>query len=114
MLEQNTRESAVRREEFHEILRTWLDDSLDDVIGDPDNHAGQAWLWVRHGGDHFYLDGASNRAGVRSYVRLVEKAGGDPEWTIHRAEAGSRDRIAIGRDRTFIEGFDFYRHTPGR
>jgi hypothetical protein len=114
MLEQNTRESAVRREDFHEILRNWLDDSLDDQVGDPDNHAGQAWLWVRHGGDHFYLDGASNRAGVRSYVRLVDKAGGDLEWTIHREEATSRDRIAIGRDRKFIDGFDFFRHTPER
>jgi hypothetical protein len=114
MLEQNTRESAIRREEFHTLLRTWLDDSLDDVVGDAESHAGGAWLWVRHGGDHFYLSAGTSRAGVRQYIRLVDEAEGDPEWAMQNAPAGVRDRVAVGRSRQIIDGFEFYRHVPGR
>ena len=36
MLPQNTRESALRREEFHQTLQHWLDESFDNFVGDPD------------------------------------------------------------------------------
>jgi hypothetical protein len=114
MLPQNTRESAIRREEFHAVLQTWLDESLDNYVGDPGHHAGPAWLWVRHGGDHFYLNAETTRAGVRRYLRAVTESGGDPAWTMERSIAGVRERVAVGKDRQIIEGFEFYRHVPTR
>lgn len=114
MMPQNTRESALRREEFHEVLRHWLDESFDDRTGDPDSHAGQAWLWVRHGGDHFYLSALSTRAGIRHYMNLVDDAGGDPTWSMPHETGEVRDRVAVGRGRHVIDGFEFYRHVPQR
>jgi hypothetical protein len=114
MFPQNTRESAVRREEFHQALQSWLDDSFDDRIGDPDSHGGLAWFWVRHGGDHFYLNADSTRAGVRQYLRIVERSGGDADWSMHSSTPGIRDRVAVGADREIVDGFEFYRHVPTR
>ena len=114
MLQQNTRESAIRRNEFHEALQAWLDESLENCVGDPDSHGGLAWLWVRHGGDRFYLNADSTRAGIRRYMRLVEESGGDPRWTMEGSTPGIRDRVAVSDRREVIEGFDFYRHIPTR
>jgi hypothetical protein len=114
MLTQNTRESAVRREEFHRTLQTWLDDSLSNRIGEPDSHAGLAWLWVRHGGDHFYLNADSSRAGIRQYLRNVAECGGNPVWSLHADEAGIRERVGVGPKGEIIDGFEFYRHLPTR
>jgi type V secretory pathway adhesin AidA len=111
MLPQNTRESALRREEFHQTLRTWLDESFDDRVGDSDGHAGPAWLWVRHGGSHFHLNAGSTRTGVRQYLRVVAENGGDAHWS---TQDGLLDRVAVGPDRQVIAGFDFYRYAAGR
>lgn len=114
MLPQNTRESAVRREEFHQTLQTWLDDSLDYRIGDTGSHAGLAWFWVRHGGDHFYLNADSNRAGIRQYLRVVMANAGDASWSMRNSVPGIRDRVAVGPRSEIIDGFEFYRHVPAR
>jgi hypothetical protein len=114
MLAQNTRESALRREEFHEALRQWLDETFDNRVGDEDSHAGPAWLWVRHGGACYYLGGTSTRAGVREYLRIVTEAHGDPEWFLTGTVPGVSDRVAVGRDRKVIEGFDFFHHAQRR
>ncbi len=114
MLPQNTRESAVRREEFHQALKTWLDDSLDDRIGEPESHAGLAWFWVRHGGDHFYLNADSSRTGIRRYLRMVTASAGDPVWSMRTFVPGIRDRVGVGPDAEVIDGFEFYRHVPTR
>ena len=114
MLTQNTRESAVRREEFHQALKTWLDDSLNDRIGEPESHSGGAWFWVRHGGDHFYLNADSSRAGIRQYLRTVTASGGNPVWSTRTDEAGIRERVAVGPKGEVIDGFEFYRHVPKR
>lgn len=114
MLAQNTRESALRREAFHEVLHEWLDRSFDNCAGDAASHAGPAWLWVRHGGTHYYLTAASTREGIRAYLHAVEAAAGDPEWSLQNSVAGVRDRVAVGPDRQIIEGFDFYHHVPVR
>jgi len=113
MLPQNTRESALRREEFHETLRNWLDESFDNCVGDPDSHAGPAWLWVRHGGSHFYLDAGSTRAGVRRYLRVVADNGGDVRW-FTQSQAGIPFRVAVGPERQIIEGFAFYQQHRSR
>jgi hypothetical protein len=114
MIEQNTRESALRREEFHVVLQHWLDESFDNIAGEKDSHAGPAWLWVRHAGDHYYLTAGSTRAGVREYLRLVKDAGGDPEWTLESSVSGTPDRVAVGADHRIVEGFEFYHHAPRR
>jgi hypothetical protein len=114
MLQRNTRESALRREEFHAALKEWLDASLDTQVGDAENHAGPAWLWVRHGGGHYYLAAGSTRSGIREYMRLVALAAGDPEWSLPGSAAGAPDRVAFGPDRRFIDGFDFFQHLPRR
>ena len=114
MLPQNTRESALRREEFHQALRSWLDESFDDCVGDPASHAGPAWVWVRHGGRHFYLNADSTRAGIRQYLHLVEEDSGDPKWSMQDSIAGIRDRVTVGRGEQVVEGFEFYRHVPIR
>jgi len=114
MLAQNTRESALRREEFHAVLQNWLDQSFDARAGEADSHAGPAWLWVRHGGAHYYLSAASTRAGIREYLRLVRNAGGDPEWSLEDSLPGTRDRVAVGPDHRIVDGFEFYRHVAGR
>ena len=114
MLRQNTRESALRREEFHEVLQAWLDDSFDDCIGDPRSHAGLAWIWVRHAGGHFYLNADSTRIGIRQYLHVVEENHGDPDWALQGSVPGIRDRVAVGDSHQVIEGFEFYRHVPDR
>lgn len=114
MLQQNTRESALRREEFHDALKAWLDDSFDDRAGDPDSHAGMAWLWVRHGGEHYYLRSDSTRDGIRSYLRAVEESRGDPDWRTPSQADDFRDRVSVGRDGRVIDGFEFFRHVPAR
>jgi len=114
MLKQNTRESAIRREEFHDLLREWLDESLENRVGEAESHAGNAWLWVRHGGDHYFLDSTSTRAGVRQYIQLVNESRGDPEWSMLSSMPDVRERVAVGRGRRIIEGFEFYRHLPER
>jgi hypothetical protein len=114
MVPQNTRESALRREAFHQLLQTWLDDSFDARVGDPESHTGPAWLWVRHGGSHFYLNADSTRTGIRQYLHMVEENSGDPEWVLQTSIDGVRDRVAIGQEQEVIEGFEFYRHVPER
>ncbi len=110
MVIQNTRESAVRREEFHTELRHWLNDSFETTIGDPETFGGKPWLWVRHGGDHFYLDADSSRDGVRRYLRIVDEQEGNPDWTMVPVEPGIRERVAIGRERETVIGFFFFHH----
>ncbi|HEX6133715.1 MAG TPA: hypothetical protein VFZ24_07125 [Longimicrobiales bacterium] len=114
MMTQNTRESALRREDFHKALQVWLDDSFDSRIGDVESHAGPAWLWVRHGGAHYYLSGASTREGIREYMRLVAAADGDPRWSTPGSASAVRERVAVGRERRVIDGFEFFQHLPGR
>jgi hypothetical protein len=114
MLARNTRESALRREDFHHALRQWLDDSFDGCAGDATDHAGPAWLWVRHGGAHYYLTAGATRAGIREYMNEVTASAGDPEWSLQSSAPGVRDRVAVGPQRRIIDGFDFYRHVPGR
>jgi hypothetical protein len=113
-LRQNTRESAVRREEFHALLRAWLDESFRSCVGDPESHAGPAWLWVRHGGDRYYLSSDSTRAGVAAYLELVDESGGEPVWSTVSSVAGIRDRVGVGPLGEAIEGFGFFRHLPTR
>jgi hypothetical protein len=69
---------------------------------------------VRHGGEHYYLSADSTRGGVRRYLQLVETSRGDPHWSLRDSITGIRDRVAVGRDDEIIEGFEFYRHVPGR
>jgi hypothetical protein len=114
MLMRNTRESALRREEFHRVLQDWLDESFDDCIGEDEGHAGSAWLWVRHGGDHFYLHAGCTRTGVREYMRAVIAGAGEVEWQVRDGTSDVRDRVAIGRAGQHIDGFDFFRHVPRR
>lgn len=114
MLPQNTRESALRREDFHQALKHWLDESYDSRVGDADSHAGPAWLWVRHGGNHYYLNAGSTREGVRSYLRAVAENDGDPKWSMQPADEESRERVAVGDAGEVIDGFEFYRHVPRR
>jgi hypothetical protein len=110
----NTRESALRREEFHAALQNWLDDSYDVQIGDAESHAGAEWLWVRHGGSHFYLHAGSTRAGVREYLRMVADADGDVAWHEHRPSAAARGRVTVGVGRHVIDGFEFFRDVTRR
>jgi hypothetical protein len=114
MIQHNTRESAIRREEFHAELRAWLDDSLEGTVGDPTAYGGPAWLWVRHGGSTFYLDAESGRDGVRSYLRMVEAEGGDPDWTVVEDADSGVERVGFGPRCEQIPGFLFYRDTRGR
>lgn len=114
MMMRNTRESAIRRDEFHQVLQDWLDDSFDDRVGEDDSHAGSAWLWVRHGGDHFYLHADSTRSGIREYLRSVAAANGEVDWHVQNSDSDVRDPVTIGRARQEIDGFDFYRHVPRR
>jgi hypothetical protein len=113
MIMRNTRESALRRDEFHRALQSWLDESFDDRVGDPATHAGPEWLWVRHGGDHFYLHAGATRTGIRNYLRVAVDSSGDADWHVS-STSGARDRVRVGAGRQIIEGFDFYRHVPGR
>ena len=114
MLPQNTRESALRREDFHQALKHWLDESYDSRVGDADSHAGPAWLWVRHGGHHYYLAAASTRDGIREYMRLVSSARGDPDWLPRRSRSKLRTRVVFGRERRLIDGFEFFQHLAAR
>lgn len=114
MVPQNTRESAVRREQFHDALRDWLDESFENTVGDAQAFGGSAWLWVRHGGGHFYLNAESSRAGVRRYLQLVDSEDGNPEWTMSSQDNTDRARVAIGPKQEVIDGFSFYRHIPER
>jgi hypothetical protein len=114
MIMQNTRESAIPRDEFHLVLQEWLDETFDQCAGDAENHAGSAWLWVRHGGEHFYLDAAATRDGVREYLRAVSASTGEVEWQPTGSSSELRDRVTVGPARASIEGFEFYRHVPRR
>jgi hypothetical protein len=110
MLMHNTRESALRRDVFHEVLRLWLDESLDAHIGDSETHAGPAWLWVRHGGSHFYLHANATRAGVRAYLREVTVAEGEVEWRPLASASPLGERVAVGDCLATIDGFELYLH----
>jgi hypothetical protein len=114
MIGRNTRESALRQDEFHTVLQRWLDESFDDRVGDPTTHAGPEWLWVRHGGNHFYLHADSTRAGVREYLHVVAECGGDADWHLQSSVPGIRDRVVVGDEERIVDGFDFYRHVPER
>jgi hypothetical protein len=110
----NTRESAIRRDEFHHVLQEWLDETFDTYAGEEDSHAGSAWLWVRHGGDHFYLDAGTTRDGVREYLRAVAGSAGETDWQTHDSGSDLCQRVTVGPQRTIIEGFEFFRHRPRR
>ena len=114
MIRQNTRESAIRREEFHRVLQEWLDETFEQHVGDEDVHAGPAWLWVRHGGDHYYLHARSTRAGVREYLRIARSSNGDVQWNDQPDSSSLRARVTVGDDRRTIDGFEFFRHLPQR
>jgi hypothetical protein len=109
MIKHNT-----RRDAFHQILQAWLDESFDNQVGDAGNHAGPAWLWVRHSGEHFYLDASATRCGIRNYLRFVDAARGEVDWQLLRFGDPLRERVTIGPTGMTIEGFEFYRHVPRR
>ena len=113
-IRQNTRESAVRREEFHSLLRSWLEESFSSNVGDPESHAGPAWLWVRHGGKRYYLRSDSTRAGVARYIQMADESGGDPVWSTVASVPGVRDRVTVGSSGETIQGFEFFLHLPAR
>lgn len=114
-IHQNTRESAVRREEFHDLLRLWLKESFSSSVGDPESHSGPAWLWVRHGGKRYYLTSDSTRAGVARYLRMVEDSGGDPVWLALPSVPGVREKVMVGSPSgEAIPGFGFFLHLQER
>jgi hypothetical protein len=113
-IRQNTRESAVRREEFHDLLRSWVNDSFNSSVGDPESHAGPAWLWVRHGGKRYYLRSDSTRAGVARYLKMVDESAGDPVWSTVPSVREVRDRVTVGPSGEVIPGFEFFLHSATR
>jgi hypothetical protein len=114
MMMHNTRESAIRRDEFHRILQEWLDDTFEEHVGEAEHHAGSAWLWVRHGGEHYYLDAAATRSGIREYLRMVSASTGEIPWQTVKSQTGQRDVVNVGTRVTPIEGLELYRHVPRR
>lgn len=114
-MEHVPRKSALPRDEFHEALRAWHADAMeDDVVRAPaplyeDVYDGDDWVWVKHLGNRYYLHADTRYEGVTRYLGLLDAEGESLRW---QAAPGSGERqVTFGADGAEIEGFRLLRTT---
>jgi hypothetical protein len=109
-VERNTKESALKREEFHERLRAWQAHAdVGDEVAGGQAHARAPWVWVKHLGNRYYLHADASYEGVTEYLALVERHGESMRWSVLENERGNLNKAAFGPDQDVIPGFYLYR-----
>jgi hypothetical protein len=90
------RNEALTKQQFHEELRQWLENSTEMTIGEPGKSKGRPWVIVLDQDRFFHLDADTTRQAVWSYLHSVEKYGEDLAWTVRKATRGVRVQVAFG------------------
>ncbi len=107
-MDQVRRDQALSKSQFHQRLRSWLDDSDDDVVG-PDGVDGRTgWVYVRDGSDIFVLHADTQRDAVRSYIQSVSQYGDDLQWNIAKSQRGKMTAVVYGPDKLRQKSFYLY------
>jgi hypothetical protein len=99
------RADAITRPEFHALLRAWLRDTADEMIGPPDVPAWAGWVHVADGPARFALHAETRRAAVESYVELLDRRGDGLAWLLVEVEPGAKPVVMFGPDREQVDGF---------
>lgn len=107
-MERVLRDQALRKSEFHQRLRDWLDNTHESVIG-PEGIRGQTgWVYVRDGSDVFVLNADSRRKGVDGYLQMVSLHGNDLHWAITESQRGNMTAVVYGPEKLKQKWFYLY------
>ena len=109
-MERNTKESALKREQFHEELRDWFQNAApgDEIAGGA-AHPRAPWVWAKHLGNRYYLHADTSYEGVAGYLRLLDMHGEALRWSVIENERGNLNKAAFGPDQEVFSGFYLYR-----
>jgi len=107
-MERLGRADWITKLEFHARLLRWFRETDEPVIGDPDTDRRTAWLWIRDGHRLARLFADTTREAVAGYLELLNENRGELEWTVVPSAAGQWTKIAMGPDRSVIDGFHLY------
>ena len=106
-MRRNSRESPLKRPEFHAALGEFLDSGR-PTVGDA-KFGQTAWVCVKHLGNRYYLNSDTSAEGVAAYLELVEAHGQDLKWSAIDNARGRANKAAFGPDQAIVEGFYLYR-----
>ena len=102
------RDQALSKSQFHQRLRSWLDDSSDTVVGPESVDGRTGWVHIRDGSDVFVLHADTRRDAVRSYLQLVTQYGDDLQWDIAESQRGKMTAVVYGPERLRQKSFYLY------
>lgn len=108
-----SRSEALSRSHFHALLRDWYEDGYDgDTVGDSGSHGQRAWIWIRHLGSRYHLNGDSTHEAVGDYLDLLDTYGEALAWSVVESSRGGPNRVVFGPERRAVPGFSLYRAEP--
>ena len=84
------------RQEFHLALKDWIENSDEDIIGDPGKPGVQAWIHTKESGRLFRLHADTPRHAVENYLELVARQGENVEWVVVSNNRGKLNAVAFG------------------
>lgn len=87
---------AIGREEFHHVLKDWIENSDEDIIGDPAEPGVKAWIHTKEPGRLFRLHADTPRHAVENYLELVARQREDVEWVVVPNNRGKLNAVAFG------------------
>lgn len=107
-MERVRRDKAISKAEFHERLRTWLDQTNDNTIGPPDVVGVTPWVMIMDGPTRFRLHADTPRVAVSSYLQLVALGGDELTWSVVPNERGNENAVVYGPEMNRITSFYMY------
>ena len=102
------RSEALSRKEFHQVLQEWIDNSDEDIIGDPDEPGVKAWIHTKESGRLFRLHADTPRYAVESYLELIARQGEDVEWVVVPNARGKWNAVAFGSSPERVKSLYLY------
>ncbi|MCA9499298.1 MAG: hypothetical protein R3B95_14430 [Nitrospirales bacterium] len=104
-------DQAVTKEQFHSILRKWLTETDDTLVGPTTVRGRTPWIHVRDGSRLFFLNADTGRVAVMGYLELVDLHGEDLDWEIVPSQSGRLTAVAYGPERVRHTPFYLYFHS---
>ena len=107
-MEQIRRNQAVTKHDFHLLLRQWIADTDDAIVGSETVQGRTSWVHVRDGTTMFSLHADATREAVTFYLQLVKRYGEDLAWNVTISQRGKMTAVVYGPQRVRHKPFYLY------
>ena len=107
-LEQVNRECALTKSQFHRLLRSWLENTDDAIVGPDDIPGVTTWIYIRDDAALFGLHADVKREAVRRYLELVAVHGDDLQWQVATSDRGKLTAVVYGPKKVRCTPFYLY------